>query len=194
MGWWDSRGTAATVENSSSAPGHQVVRVDDTGLPHVSPAVDVSYRDIDRATTRKIRSYLAKQDFFAATAALQAAQVIPTADPATQPPEVSANSALAKALENRDNALFEVHLHDCCAEDGDVVGVFVNGAPFATVPISHQEVKLSIPLAKGSNEVTVRGVADGGGGITIALRTSRGTFFCRSMSVGEEIPIGVMVK
>jgi hypothetical protein len=53
---------------------------------------------------------------------------------------------------------------------------------------------LAIPLGSGTNTVTVRGVKDGGGGITISFKTSRGNYFCQSMRVGEEHRMGVVVK
>ena len=70
----------------------------------------------------------------------------------------------------------------------------MNGKSFAAVPIMHQGTMLSIPLDRGSNTITVRGVKDGGGGVTLSFRTSRGEYFARYMAVGEEHHMSVVVQ
>ena len=184
---------AAATEASQSGAA-QVVMIDNAGDVQLLPAIEVARQDADRDATRKVRSALARGDLFAATAALQAAQTIPTGDPDLKPPQIQPNSDLEAALKDSGNELFEIQLFDCCDEDGDVVEILVNDAPFATVPILHEGVTLAIPLASGTNTVTVRGVHDGGGGITVSFKTSRGNYFCQSMRVGEDHRMGVIVK
>jgi hypothetical protein len=58
----------------------------------------------------------------------------------------------------------------------------------------HGGTTLSIPLQRGTNRVTIRGVTDGGGGITLSFRTSRGEYFARAMQVGEAYPMEVVVR
>ena len=58
----------------------------------------------------------------------------------------------------------------------------------------HQGTMVSIPLDRGTNIVTVRGVKDGGGGVTVSFKTSRGEYFARYMSVGEEHSMDVIVQ
>jgi hypothetical protein len=204
-GWLMMRGGSAEMEHpnwehvtaageASLGGDNQVVRVVGPGMTEILPSMELSYRDGAPSMTRKIRGALAKGDVSAATTLLQAAQSIPVSDPATQSPEIVAGSTLEAALKDRRSELFEIHLSDSCAEDGDVVEVLVNDAPFAVVPISHAGMMLSIPLRRGHNTVTLRGVQDGGGGITVSFQTSRGTYFCRSMFVGEEYRMGVSVK
>jgi hypothetical protein len=53
---------------------------------------------------------------------------------------------------------------------------------------------LSIPLGSGNNTVTIRGVRDGGGGITLSFRTSRGEYFARPLRVGEQYQMGIVVR
>ena len=38
--------------------------------------------------------------------------------------------------------------------------------------------------------MTIRGVKDGGGGVTLSFRTSRGEYFAQAMQVGQEYPDG----
>ena len=106
----------------------------------------------------------------------------------------AANSDLAAALNDGRTGLFRIELFDCCDEDGDIVELDVNGALFATVPIMHQGTKLSIPLQRGNNTISIRGVKDGGGGVTLSFRTSRGDYFARYMAVGEEYQMNVVVR
>ena len=111
-----------------------------------------------------------------------------------RPPILTADSELATALKDGRKELYQIELFDCCHEDGDIVEVLVNGSSFATVPIMHGGTMLSIPLDRGNNTVTVRGVKDGGGGVTLSFRTSRGDYFARYMDVGEEHTMGVVVQ
>ena len=131
-----------------------------------------------------------------ANAALQAAQKMPSAsqNPDVTPPQIAADSELAAALSDGRQELFQIELFDCCDEDGDIVEVIVNGTSFATVPIMHGGTMLSIPLQSGSNTVTIRGVKDGGGGVTLSFRTSRGEYFARAMRVGEQYQMEVVVR
>lgn len=184
----------AAATEASQLGSAQVVMIDNAGDVQVLPAIEISRQDADGVNTRKVRSAVGRGDLFAATAALQAAQSIPIGDPDLKPPQIQPNSDLEAALKDNGKELFEIQLFDCCDEDGDVVEILVNDASFATVPILHEGMTLAIPLGSGTNTVTVRGVKDGGGGITISFKTSRGNYFCQSMRVGEEHRMGVIVR
>ena len=186
----------AAAADASDADTSQLVHLDASGNSQVLPAVEVSASDLDRSATQQVRAALRRNDLMTATALLQAAQKMPTAsqNPDVRPPQLAADSDLTAALRDGRQELFQVELFDCCDEDGDIVEVIVNGSSFATVPILHGGTQLSIPLARGSNTVTIRGVRDGGGGVTLSFRTSRGDYYARYMEVGEEYQMEVVVR
>ncbi|TWU34894.1 hypothetical protein [Novipirellula artificiosorum] len=180
---------------AASQPGaEKVVQISDNGDLQLASAIEVNQQSADRNSSRQIRSLLARGDLFAATAALQSLQSFPDGDPDVMPPQIAPDSELESALRDRNTELFELQLFDCCDEDGDVVEILVNGVPFATVPILHQGAKVTVPLQSGSNTVSVVGVRDGGGGITISFKTSRGNYFCQKMIVGQTHQMGVIVN
>jgi hypothetical protein len=190
---WQHVAAAADASDSDTS---QLVCVDASGNPQVLPAIEVSAADLDRSSTRQIRAALRRNDLMMANAVLQAAQKMPSAsqNPDVRPPQLAAESELSAALSDGRQELFQIELFDCCDEDGDIVEVFVNGTSFATVPIMHGGSMLSIPLQSGHNTVTIRGVKDGGGGVTLSFRTSRGEYFARSMRVGEQYQMEVVVR
>jgi len=186
----------AAATEASDGEGSQLVHLNQAGNPEVLPSLEVSRADLKRSATRKVRVALGRGDVITATAELQAAQSMSSAaeNPDVRPPEIVADSVLAEALKQGRQELFEIELFDCCDEDGDVVEVKVNGTSFATVPIVHGGTKLAIPLKQGNNTVSIRGVRDGGGGVTLSFRTSRGDYYARSMRVGQEYQMGVLVR
>ena len=136
-----------------------------------------------------------RNDLTAANEALQAAQSIAASvDSDAVLPDLESDPDLASALEQGRKELFQIELFDCCQEDGDVVEVFVNGSPFATVPIINAGTLLSMPLSPGENTITIQGTQDGRGGVTLSFRTSRGDFFARRMRVGQAYHLGVTVQ
>ncbi len=72
--------------------------------------------------------------------------------------------------------------------------IFINGEPYSTVRLAHKQSVLSLPLTPGTTLITLRGVHDGGGGITVLFETSQGEFFCQPMDIGEEYHVQVFVK
>ena len=186
----------ATAAEASDDNGTQLVHLNQAGNAEVLPSLELSRSDLKRSATRKVRVALGRGDVITATAELQSAQSLPSAaqNPDARPPEIAADSVLAKSLKEGEQELFEIELFDCCDEDGDIVEVKVNGTSFATVPIVHGGTKLSIPLKQGNNTVSIRGVRDGGGGVTLSFRTSRGDYYARPMRVGQEYQMGVVVR
>jgi len=185
--------TAAT-EASVSQQADVVIQVEQSGAAHIVSSIGVSALDVDEDTTRAVRESVRQGALEAATATLQAAQRIPVVpDVPQQKPELAPDSRLREVVIKEETKFFRLHLFDCCDEDGDIVQVVVNGEPFATVPIMHEGALVSVPLAPGSNTVSVRGIRDGGGGITVSFRTSRGDHFCGRMKVGQERRLEVVV-
>lgn len=184
----------AAAAQASTNDVQQLVRLDASGSSAESSTLEVTSGDMNRAAMQQIRLALMRNDLVSASAALQAAQNLPS--PSTNPdvklPTVDAE--MAKEIKDGRKDLYQIELFDCCHEDGDIVEVLVNGKSFAAVPIMHQGTMVSIPLDRGSNIVTVRGVKDGGGGVTVSFKTSRGEYFARYMSVGEEHSMDVIVQ
>lgn len=106
-------------------------------------------------------------------------------------PEIS--EGLKQALLDGDATFFHLYMFDCCAEDGDVIEVQLNGRPFAIVPITHKGATLSVPITKGEvTSVAFRGVTDGGGGITVAFKSSEGDAFVGVINEDEVVPFGLV--
>jgi hypothetical protein len=77
-----------------------------------------------------------------------------------------------------------IQVWDYAAEDGDYVQILHNGAPITDAfMIKHKPRVLTVPAV---GEVQVRGVRDGGGGITYAVRYDlNGTIYFNSAPEGE---------
>lgn len=184
----------AAAAKASTDDAQQLIHLDASGASTQSASLEVSSADMNRAAMQQIRIALMRNDLVSASAALQAAQNLPSpsANPEVRLPTI--DTEMATAIKEGRKELYQIELFDCCHEDGDIVEVLVNGKSFAAVPIMHQGTMVSIPLDRGSNVITVRGVKDGGGGVTVSFRTSRGEYFARYMSVGEEHSMDVIVQ
>ena len=121
----------------------------------------------------------------------RASSPLPTAPPElVNPPAAAPQSALTPqgqaAVRSDGYSIFQMQLIDDVAEDGDVVQIAVDGVPVSFLSLSHAGASLDIPLKKGeSHKITITAVRDGGGGVTLGLRTSMGDIVSRNMSVGE---------
>ena len=186
----------AAASDSENGTGAQLSHVESDGNASMVSAIVVTRSDASRLASSRIRSALRRNDLVTATAALQAVQQLPSAsmNPDVRPPVLSTGSMLMQSLKDRRSELYEIELFDCCHEDGDVIEVAVNGESFAVVPILHAGSKLTLPLKRGLNTVSVRAVKDGAGGVTVSFRTSRGDYYARCMNVGEEHQLSVMVQ
>ena len=178
----------AAASEASAGDLNATMRLDKSGNVEVASSLDVTKMDVDRITTRKVQAGL-RNGLTEAQTAIQNAQ-----GAGVQIVDLASNPELLAQLRNRQQEFFQVYLFDCCDEDGDVVEILLNGSLFATVPITHEGTSLSIPLQKGSNSVGMRGVRDGGGGVTVSLRSSRGDYFCRSMRVGQQYQMEVVAQ
>ncbi|KPA13557.1 hypothetical protein MHK_006222 [Candidatus Magnetomorum sp. HK-1] len=95
-----------------------------------------------------------------------------------------------KQIQKGNVKIYAVTLFDNCAEDGDVVRVKVNGIDLGEVPLTHAGATVSVPLSSSGNDVmSVIGVKDGQGGITVTFRTSQGEYYSKVMQPGETITV-----
>lgn len=184
----------SAAEVASDSAVNRLVHVSTAGAEQIVSGIEVSYQDANRSLMRQIRTALLRQNVTSANQLLGASHKGMELLNSFQPPDLAANTALVAAFQDRGNELFEIFLFDCCAEDGDVVEILVNDIPFSIIPITHQGSTVAIPLHRGVNSLTIRGVSDGGGGITVGFRTSRGDFYSGSMSEGQDHRLGVIVK
>lgn len=188
-------GDDAADNRAHHAQASAHMQTEGNGIKWMMPAGPVSFvnriplgaDDFDETTTRA---------FFNCRTEAEADQVLMDAQknlidsasfdglPVT-PVRPSLSDGMRDEIVRGDTRFFHIFLHDSCAEDGDVVDLLINGRRFVTVPITHAGTTLSVPLNAGV-VVSVRGVLDGGGGITVACRTSLGQGFVRDLAEGEE--------
>ena len=104
--------------------------------------------------------------------------------------EAPATPTLSEGMQlnivNGSSRFYQIYLWDSCYEDGDVVDIFIDRHRFATVPITNGGTTLTVPVTdNGLTQIAVQGIRDGGGGITVACRTSQGEGFVRVLESGE---------
>lgn len=165
------------------------------GPAHFGTIIPVGGKDVDQNTTAAVRQHLNSYGYSASDSINQIladAQQNLT-DPATlEKPldEAPAVPTLSEGMQlelARDTSKFyQIYLWDSCYEDGDVVDIFIDGHRFATVPITNGGTTLTVPVRdNGLTQIAVQGIRDGGGGITVACRTSQGEGFVRVLESGE---------
>ena len=82
--------------------------------------------------------------------------------------------------------LFRLQLVDNEAMDGDIVEISVDGVPVGRFMLTHGGAVLDVPLKPGKRQVVrITGVHDGGGGITLGVRSSLGHATTRVMVPGD---------
>ena len=164
----------------------QVTKVDRSG-PAVTTAVTVGAADL-APNEAQIRSLLTQGNTSAAKDLLLGGAVGPDGKPQ---PEL--DEKLVEKIKSGAVRLYNVNLWDSVDVDGDIAEVLVDNKPFRRVGLTKAEQTVTIPLPAGQPaQISIRGVADGGGGITLGCRTSGGTHFLEVMRPGESIilPIG----
>lgn len=182
----------ASTENGTDL----LVRRIASGETSTVPVIQMQAADLDMDTTNTVRLALMRSDLPGANQMLgdrffidaTSSHAIPTG---VQVPDLNNTPDLIMPLKDGRTKFFHLHLRDCCHEDGDVVQIDVNGQPYTVVPLTHAGATISVPLSSRITTLTLRGIKDGRGGITIQLSTSRGEYFARTMAVGEEYHIGV---
>lgn len=175
--------------------------------------IEVSSGDFDATTTKALAAALQAGNTDAAAKLLEAAQkppgiedaltkgnatkanermseLIGASKPASITPKIDA--ALAESIKEGATRLFSMYLYDPCAEDGDIVCLTIHAQPFAMVPLTRRGAALTIPITSTSpNGVRLVGIRDGGGGITVAFQTGAGSYVCRTIQPGAELPINI---
>ena len=159
------------------------------GFSSTAPVIQMNTDDLDSQTSDALRTALWRDDFPAANKQLHKS-LAPVADSAVHL-DLEASQDLAMAIKRGDSKFFHLQMRDCCHEDGDIVQVAVNGQPYVTIPLTNAGATVSVPLTSGVTLLTLTGVQDGRGGITVQFTTSQGDYFSRPMAVGEEYHIGV---
>lgn len=204
--WWFQQGNpeqrhenwqhVVAASEDSTDFAQQLRHVDAQGNTQTLRSITLSEADRKQNATKQLRSALWRNDLVTATATLQAMQGLQelVQNATVRLPELLPDLAATAALRDGKAELFEIELFDCCDEDGDVVEILVNGTTFATVPITNGGTVLAIPLQRGQNSITVLAIRDGGGGVTVSLRTSHGHYFARYMEEGESHQMGVVVQ
>lgn len=155
----------------------------------------------DPATTTKVTAALnsgqpdAVQQVIADAQQVPAIQLVQTGERLYQSIKPQISEGLKAELLKGDAKFFHLYMYDCCAEDGDVIEVQLDNQPFAIVPITHAGATLSVPLVAGKvTALAIRGVRDGGGGITVAFATDDGAAFLGVLDVDQVVPLGVVGK
>lgn len=210
---WFNKPTPPTDETKFPNWNQHVVKLNEQnpvkevskgGVEKVFAAAQTTIRvadaDTDRATTDGVKAALAAGDMNKANELLRGAQKIPDVQmkeaqgqPLQQIKPTITEGMKQQVLSGDDGRFVHIFLFDSCAEDGDVVDIVLNGAVFARVPITHKGATLSVPVSSASTTtIALRGVYDGGGGITVACRTSVGDYFGRAMGVGEATILGTV--
>jgi hypothetical protein len=181
----DTNEAAVEMKKVDASGRAEMTRHIQLGPTDLDPGATQSVYDAMRSTPDPDARHQAMQDV------VRNAQVIPSVQSASgkgdlpvKLPELT--PGMISAFESGHMEMWRLFLYDNCDEDGDVVDVLLNGVTFAVVPNTHQGATLSIPLARGTaTSIALRGVKDGGGGITVSCRTSTGTYFSRAMYPGE---------
>jgi len=85
-----------------------------------------------------------------------------------------------------DIKIYSITVLDNCAEDGDIVRIKVNRMDLGEVLLTNAGSTISVPLsASGNDNISIIGVKDGQGGITVTFRTSQGDYYSKVMQPGE---------
>lgn len=186
----------AAAADASAHGANVVIQRTSAGATRGTSTVELSMADADEATTQAVRELLLKNDLAGANATLQAAQAAAIVQTEGQQPVpvLGPNARLVNAIRDGSAKFFHLRLFDCCDEDGDIVDISLDGKPFSRVPLTHKGTIISLPMTPGTTVVTLRGVRDGGGCITVSFQTSQGDYFSQPLDVGEECHFGVVVK
>ena len=100
-----------------------------------------------------------------------------------------------QSLKDGKVSFYAVRLYDTCVEDGDVVTLRLgSGVDIGPVPLTNAGTTITVPVVSGQPpQVTVIGVKDGTGGITVGVQTSGGMWYSGIIPEGgtETMPLAV---
>lgn len=96
----------------------------------------------------------------------------------------SREKQLLEQVKNNELKLVWFQAWDNQAEDGDIIEFESQGWRVKTL-LKNEPVVFALPVAVGNSVITVKGVYDGGGGITSSVVTSLGTVIPPVINVGE---------
>ena len=89
-------------------------------------------------------------------------------------PDAQRRQTLAKDIQDKKVDMVAIGFYDDCAVDGDTVEVLAGGVDIV-IPLNHQVQYVLVPVPHGgSAEVTIQGLKDGTGGITLGMVTPAG--------------------
>ena len=146
------------------------------GDPALDPAAQSARREAFRRAGQLMLPAVQPGDL---VEALQTMQL------ATQPPGVR------QAVEDSRQQLAWLTVWDDMDEDGDTVEIVSDG--FArTVRLTNAPMRFAVPVPE-RGLIDVRGIYDGGGGITMSLMTTTGKVAMPIMDVGQVIGVPVQV-
>ncbi len=98
----------------------------------------------------------------------------------------SAVKKLQADIQHGKTKLAWITVWDDYAEDGDIINIQAGGFN-SQISLLNEKQKMAIPINQGN--VTITGVADGGGGITLGFLTSTGAISLPVIAVGQTIII-----
>lgn len=145
--------------------------------------VGIGAADLATEVESKVKAALAQGDSGAARDLITGGAVAPDGKP--QP---DLDGKLVEQIKSGEVRLYNVTLWDTCAEDGDVAEILVDGKPFRRIALFNARQDVVIPLPPGKpSQISIRGIVDGGGGITLGCQTSQGEHFAQVMMPGQSV-------
>lgn len=103
--------------------------------------------------------------------------------------EHEALADISAQIEAGQTVLKSFSVYDDASEDGDVVSININGYT-RTVPLRRVPTNITVPVStSGQNAVTITGVKDGGGGVTLGIRYADGTLLSPNLAVGQSTSV-----
>lgn len=118
-----------------------------------------------------------------------------------QSPVLNSQTAVAppsvrRAPTGPEKGLFTLKIRDYLDQDGDKIRVLVNGHDHGVYTIYNHPTTLSFPVTKGTiAEIVIKGVHDGGGGITLAVTSPSGIEFRETpLSEGQSVELAAPYK
>ncbi len=171
-GWYffghSSRNAVALTEQES--PMYEKQRLGPSAQPATLTAADVDRVRGDRAREAAVRG-----------------EMIPgLANPSPE---------FLQSLKDGKVNFYAVRLYDTCFEDGDVVTLRLSsGVEIGPVPLTNAGTTVTVPVVAGeAPQVTVIGIKDGTGGITVGVQTSGGMWYSGIIPEGgtQSMPLSV---